>query len=126
MSDANKDDLSNVCCHIQGTDLDAITVEFERMGFHRRFFDMIPGIAHDGQAVSFVRSEAGREQMHVVLYRSGDGFAGAAHVEPNELTNPIGHIAMVVSGRSADYRTGAMRFHAALRWSGLSYTWTEH
>jgi hypothetical protein len=103
-----------------------IMVEFENMGFHRRLFDIIPGIAHDGQAASFVRSEAGREQVHVVLYRAGDGFDTAAHLEPDELLNPIGHISMVISGRSADYRLGAQRFHASLRWSSLSYRWTEH
>jgi hypothetical protein len=126
MSDANKDDLANVCCHIVGGDVNEIEAEFNMMGFRRRFFDMIPGIAHDGQAVSFVRPEPGREQIHVVLYRAGDGFDAAAHLEANELTNPLGHMAMVLSGRSADYRTGAQRFHAVLRWSGLSYRWTEH
>ena len=125
MSDANKDDLANICCHFSGS-LDTLTTAFEHMGFHKRFFDMIPGIAHDGQAVSYVRSEPGREQMHVVLYQSGDGYNAAAHIEANELTNPLGHIAMVISGRSADYRRGTERFHLMLQWSGLSYTWVAH
>ena len=126
MSDANKDDLANLCCHIHGSDLDQITEAFEGMGFHKRGFDRIPGVAHDGQAVSYVRHESHGEQIHVVLYRAGDGFDAAAHVEPDELTNAIAHIAMVLQGRSADYGAGTLRFQQALRWSGLSYTSTVH
>ena len=111
-----RDDLANVCGVLLGKDRNAIVQEVMRHDFSVRGFDGLVFMRHTGQRVSLIRhGYPNNRQLHLVLYDDPAGLLLAAHMEADELADPVGHILMVLSGQSADYRGGKTAFLSMVR-----------
>jgi hypothetical protein len=101
------DDRANICGVLLGKDRNAIVQEVLRHDFSVRGFDGLVFMRHTGQRVSLIRHDyPNNRQLHLVFYDDPEGLQVAAHMEADELADPIGHILMVLTGQSADYRGG--------------------
>ncbi len=121
MAGPRGDDVGNFCCVIYGCDLMHVVDSLRGLGYSPRGYDLLPGVAHAGSAMSMVKHMGGGEQIHVVLYADGDGYAAAAHCEPDELSRPLQHLAMAAAHRAADYGRGTAYLLADLAQSGLRF-----